>query len=406
MRPAHIRVFDGLRITTDHLEHLQGSFSSAVQELRQVAGLGRVHEGFDIQVTDGTQVTVQPGVAFDLSGNRIACDEPTVLKVVFPTSGSSLYVCLRHEQVEDAVVEGQATIVWDGCSVLLSETRPSPEDSLIPIAELRPNPGEDGFEIRRIPTNRPKSAMVPPPSGVVVTQGVLRMDGHGDDSLASPVIRETPYGSSAGGSHRQAGSLLLATREVAVGASPCSLSLQAMISATLRRGATLPVANEPNTVEASVEENAVEPTATDTPWTALELRAKTSGEATMQSDQLTQFGIADLYRVPSQNQDWDPQWCGCYLTEGGIAHLPVYEAWPRPNEARTHVLDELQIRLKVEPGATPGCLALRCELSWSAGTTAGPGNAIQATTQLQWCVVAAWKALAHLAPAEDVEGGN
>jgi hypothetical protein len=83
VKPAGIRVFDGLRITTDHVEHLQASFLSALQELRLVAGPGQVHQGFEVEATDEGHVTVLPGLAFDTAGNRIAGDEPTVLEVAF-----------------------------------------------------------------------------------------------------------------------------------------------------------------------------------------------------------------------------------------------------------------------------------------------------------------------------------
>ena len=40
MQPAQIRVFDGLRLTTEHLNHLQAALRSGVQDLREILGLG------------------------------------------------------------------------------------------------------------------------------------------------------------------------------------------------------------------------------------------------------------------------------------------------------------------------------------------------------------------------------
>ena len=47
MRPGHLNVFDGLRMTTEHMNYLQGSFHSAVQDLRGILGLGLVHKGLE-----------------------------------------------------------------------------------------------------------------------------------------------------------------------------------------------------------------------------------------------------------------------------------------------------------------------------------------------------------------------
>ena len=60
MRPGHIQVFDGLRITTEHVNHLQGAFHSALQDVREILGLGQVHAGLEV-VKEGEQaITIQP----------------------------------------------------------------------------------------------------------------------------------------------------------------------------------------------------------------------------------------------------------------------------------------------------------------------------------------------------------
>ena len=82
MRPGHLNVFDGLRITTEHMNYLQGSFHSAVQDLRGILGLGAVFEGFEVTL-EGNSVTVGPGLAFDLQKNRIVLDQPVSVELNF-----------------------------------------------------------------------------------------------------------------------------------------------------------------------------------------------------------------------------------------------------------------------------------------------------------------------------------
>jgi hypothetical protein len=403
MKPGHIRVFDGLRVTTGHLEHLQGSFHSAVEELRLAVGRGLVQDGFTVEATDDTHVTVQPGLAFDFAGNRIACEEPTVLEVGFPTDAGTRYVCLRYEQVEDAVVEGQATIVWDSCAVLLADRRPSPDDNLVPIAELRPRPEALGFEVRPIAPGRPSCpGEATAADAVAVSQGVLRMEGAGDDPLASPALREALRRPPAEGTDRREARLVLAERGVVVGAWPCSLSLQAMVTATVRY-----LAEPPGDPPASDQPAAGEPA-----WAMIALQARTVGEATVNGDQVAQFGFAELHRLPPPGEEGPPWWCGSHLTEEAIAHLPVWAAAghggpDEPGDDGCELLGGLQVLLRVEPGPAPGLVRLRSELSWSGGAAAQPDEVIgRRRARMEWGIVAAWKGLGQRIRAQDGEGGS
>jgi len=158
MKPAQIRVFDGLRLTSEHLEHLQQAMTSTVQDLRGIAGAARVHQGMDVAVADGKMITVQPGFAFDSQRNRIVIDEPQSLSAEFGQNDSQLYVCAGHQTVEGGEVDTHATIIWDSGAVLVRPTLPEPAENLLPIAKVVRQVGSD-FQV--VPLSR-----APPAVGV------------------------------------------------------------------------------------------------------------------------------------------------------------------------------------------------------------------------------------------------
>lgn len=135
MRPGHLNVFDGLRMTTEHMNYLQGSFHSAVQDLRGILGLGVVHKGLEV-VVEGGGVTVQPGLAFDHQGNRIVLDMPVTVELNFAAGENTKYVCVKYDQIEDGEVEGRFTLVWDSCSVVLLPELPDAADNIVPLARV------------------------------------------------------------------------------------------------------------------------------------------------------------------------------------------------------------------------------------------------------------------------------
>jgi hypothetical protein len=138
MKPGQIQVFDGLRLTTQHLQHLQGAFHSAVQDIRQILGLGLVHQGFEVVQDSDQTVTVMPGVAFDFLKNRIVSDEPRILEVKFGEGEIIKFVCVKYDQVEDGLVEGRATLIWDSCAIQLRPTLPDPAENEVPLCALTP----------------------------------------------------------------------------------------------------------------------------------------------------------------------------------------------------------------------------------------------------------------------------
>jgi hypothetical protein len=161
MKPAQIRVFDGLRLTSEHLDHLQQSLITAAQDLREVAGLGKVYRGLDVTFADEGTISISPGLAFDLQKSRIVIDDPQTVPVSFasPDKGDSqLYVCAKHETVEEGQVENHFTIVWDSGSILVRPDLPAQRENLLPIAHIVQKP--DGS--RAVTSlNRASSASAP-----------------------------------------------------------------------------------------------------------------------------------------------------------------------------------------------------------------------------------------------------
>ena len=173
MRPGHLNVFDGLRMTTEHMNYLQGSFHSALQDLRGILGLGVVHKGLEV-VVEGSAVTVQPGLAFDGQGNRIVLDMPVTVELNFAPGESTKYVCVKYDQIEDGEVEGRFTLVWDSCGVVLLPALPSETDNLVPLARVD-RVSENGLvEVRsaKSPSQTVSAEQTP---RTVASQGIARI---------------------------------------------------------------------------------------------------------------------------------------------------------------------------------------------------------------------------------------
>ena len=77
---ARTQFIDGLRVTADHLQHLQDRLRDAMRDVRQTIGLGRVAWGLHVTVA-ADSVIVTPGVAFAPSGIRLNSDTDANLPI-------------------------------------------------------------------------------------------------------------------------------------------------------------------------------------------------------------------------------------------------------------------------------------------------------------------------------------
>jgi collagen triple helix repeat protein len=90
---ARTQFFDGLRVSAEHLQHLQDRLREAVLDVRQALGLGRIAWGLRATL-QGTSVAITPGVAFARDGVRLTVETP--LSVAIPAGGDgTLAVVLR-----------------------------------------------------------------------------------------------------------------------------------------------------------------------------------------------------------------------------------------------------------------------------------------------------------------------
>jgi hypothetical protein len=200
MRPKQINVFDGLRITTEHLDHLQGAFLTGLQDLREVSGLGRVVRGFEVVADGEGRIIVQPGLAFDLEKNRIISDEPKTLDAAFQESEEALWVTIRYDQQESGEIEGKQTLIWDGCELGLTADEPGPDDLAIAIARL--TMGEDGKLVVRGP-GEPESVAEAPGAEAAdaVPAGESPAGENGTSSAPGGEAQPPVKGGNAGGAN-------------------------------------------------------------------------------------------------------------------------------------------------------------------------------------------------------------
>lgn len=145
MTPSHIRLFDGMRVTTEHLDHLQAAFLTAISDLRLLHTEFPVVAGFDVTVQDN-QVTVEPGLAFDFDGQRIYCDTAQSFDLAAHSEQTDWFVLAEYRQTETGEVEGKFTLIWDSCSIYLSDAEVNEGNNAVVLAKLETS--EDGIEVQ------------------------------------------------------------------------------------------------------------------------------------------------------------------------------------------------------------------------------------------------------------------
>lgn len=459
MRPGHIRVFDGLRITTEHMNHLQGSLHSAVQDIREILGLGKVYYGFEVVAEGDQAITVQPGLAFDFQKNRIVCDEPKTLEVAFEPEADTLYVCIKSEQVEDGQVEGQFTLIWDSCSVVLRATMPEPKENLIPIAKLIKANGAfeiisliqgQGEEPERVASEEEESqeegietSADGEPSEEPAT--LLKSEGAGETLTEREVSGKTGKASSTEEESDvkvlpdseistlqpkpwrlrvQQGVVRLATdpgSENYLSTVVVEALTQKLISESRSHGEELlfTLAEREVVLDFPVSSltchtmisSTFTLTTAEAPGTGteevgenplshnLEFRSTAQGEATFTDDAVSQVGLSTIQAYPISGPGGMPWWTS-ELTELGIAHLPfsaLLKFAENENPGNTwDILQHLQLLIRVDKTEGKG-FKIICNLLWKGGISEEVILKIQTQRfPLTWEAVLAWKVLGEL----------
>lgn len=421
MRPGHLQVFDGLRITTEHLNHFQGALHSAVEDVREILGLGRVHRGFAVERVNDTTIVVQPGIAFDRARNRVVADEPVQVAVEFAPDETERFVCVRYEQVLDGEVEGRFTLVWDSAAVVVRPTLPGPAELLVPVARLVRVPALEGTFIvaplRALPegVSEPEAApaadvtpMPGTPSGAVV-QGVIRLAARapsGDPGgpllatlLSAPLrLAITAAGSGSGRSPSQV-SVLVDAAEL-----PLTLSEVTSLSCHLVMNGRLQLESAPTPDPgASDSADAAGAPAPDSASAAARARssvafaARGSGECLRAGESLSQLGAllveyraddpvpTDLSRAP-----WSDA-----MTTHAVAVVPAASLCPGhgPWTGVTERLQPLQLIVLVVPGDSAR-LRFEARLAWEGAASEDALEWLESSMlRMEWNSLIVWKTL-------------
>lgn len=449
MKPGSIQVFDGLRLTTQHLEHLQGGFHSAVQDLRQILGLGQVHQGFEVVPSGDLVITVMPGIAFDFQKNRIVCEEPRTLEVKFAPGETLKFVCVKYEQVQNGVVDGRPTMIWDSCSLSLRATKPGAEENEVALCALRPDKkegftlislspltipenektergnrkledaggdgkGEEaGLSARGVESVQPISTESGSP-GTEPPAGEAIPETPGAGSITRPEKAQTLIGGSATALSPLAGKMAVKQGVVRL-AGEAGDNLQAMLLELLQvkptgggtpaaggdfrlylAGKEIPLDFPPLSLSC---QTIIRVSVTRKPGElskdSLNFQAAAQGEAAF-SDRLICQQAVSILQKSCEKGGPAPGWAAD-LTDVGIAHLPFALLKKDAADQECHelfaILDQLTLAVILEAAPASG-LQVAAQLVWQGQPTAEDLEAIKnLPLQLSWQSQHAWKAI-------------
>jgi hypothetical protein len=129
---------DGMRVTADHMDHLEQRLQEAIRDLRRVVGFRRIAWGLRVSV-QGNTVTVEPGVAFAPNGARRNVD--SLAQRNLPEGQPPFRVLLKAVESDRAALR-----VGDQRTLVLVETR------IIVESASAPDPDADSLIIARLET--------------------------------------------------------------------------------------------------------------------------------------------------------------------------------------------------------------------------------------------------------------
>ncbi len=128
---GRVRFDDGMRVTREHLEHLQEISLAGDIQLREALGAGRVAHGCRVVAAGPVRVRVEPGFAIDGRLRPLALVES--VEVDLPTAGERRVV-LAHRLRGDLLFKGTPTRFVDEVVVELREAPPPYEDGGVACA--------------------------------------------------------------------------------------------------------------------------------------------------------------------------------------------------------------------------------------------------------------------------------
>ncbi len=135
---ARAQFVDGLRVTADHLIHLQDRLREGILDLRRSVGLGRISWGLRVQAGESAgTVTLTPGVAFSPSGVRLSLDSPLALSL--PDGPGPFRVLLRasNSDREALRVDSVPTLILLATAATIEpQAGPDPGPDALAVARL------------------------------------------------------------------------------------------------------------------------------------------------------------------------------------------------------------------------------------------------------------------------------
>jgi hypothetical protein len=404
MRPSAIRVFDGLRVTTEHVEHLQAALDTAVRDLREIVGIGQVHRGFEVRATGPASIEVGPGLAFDLLGNRLVADERQTLDATFTEGAPDPLVCIRHEQVEMGEVEGVQTLVFDSASAFLADAEPGPGDLSIVVARLvRTEAGGDppAFDVVDMrwpeepstPAEEPAAEAAEPAEEAAEPADEATQTAGGAPAPASGVPLRAARGLVRLGQPPEGGQTLAdLTREgrITLGEAPVPLPFQAaLLSADVQLSMKIDL-----------------PSRDERPASTLDLAATARGEAAFDVDRVDQHGLTNVDLAYAAGGGPATGWSASLLAEGQLAG---FDLEPLLADAADLDLGPVGdaiagLELSLEAARTLDSVVLRCWLGWKGAVD---GELLERLTAaaptLGWTAQVAWRGVGTVPPSADVQ---
>ena len=132
---ARAQFLDGLRVTSEHLTHLQDRLYEAIHDLRTTVGLGRVGWGFRVSA-DANGVHVEPGVAFAPDGSRLSLEAPAT----FPLPADGVHrvrLAVTASDREALRLDGTPTLILTTTDVVVEPDSADPvAASALVVAQL------------------------------------------------------------------------------------------------------------------------------------------------------------------------------------------------------------------------------------------------------------------------------
>lgn len=129
------RFLDGMRVTREHMEHLQTTLLRGVVGLRRSLGVG-VAYGFKVEPSVSGALNISPGLAFDRQGRPLYLPDAREVSADFGDSNSAHLVALYALRTE-VEVDGVPTLLFNDVEIEARSQAPPYSDDAVVFAGAR-----------------------------------------------------------------------------------------------------------------------------------------------------------------------------------------------------------------------------------------------------------------------------